>query len=51
MIKLPNLVAIKRYFEQDGGHKFNMAELKALSKEEKEELGALCAIELGVEIK
>ena len=51
------VIAIKRFFEQkdiitpDGGKKFGFDELKAIPKTDRDELGAFCAIELGVEIK
>jgi hypothetical protein len=43
--------AIRAYFEQDGGRKVTMEELKALGKENADELAGLCAIELGVTLK
>ena len=51
------VIAIKRFFERadiitpDGGKKFGFDELKAIPKTYRDELGALCAVELGVEIK
>lgn len=43
--------AIKTYFESEPhGRKVTMAEMKALSKEERTELGRLCAKALGVEL-
>ena len=42
--------AIKTFFESNGGRKIQMAELKALSQAEREELATLAAKELGVEI-
>lgn len=47
---ITNVKAVRDYFEADGGRKVNMAELKALSKEDRIELGALAAIELGTTI-
>ena len=57
---ISNIVAIKRYFEQaddiapQGGRKVEMAELieakGGLKKEDKAELGGLCAVELGIEL-
>lgn len=46
------IVAIKRFFEADPhGRKVEMAELKELSMEERDELGRLCADALGVEFE
>ena len=42
--------AIKTFFESKGGRKVEMAELKALSQAEREELATLAAVELGVVI-
>ena len=50
------ITAIKTYFEQDdkvspgGGRRVEMAELKALTSEERDELGELCAVALGIEL-
>lgn len=45
------LTAIKRYFEQEPhGRKVPMDELKSLSNEDRQELGAFAAKELGVEL-
>lgn len=44
------IVAIKRFFESDGGRKIEMKELQALSGEERQELGKLAAVELDVEL-
>ena len=41
-----NVKAIKFFFEQDGGRTVTMAEMKALSTEDRVELGALCRDEL-----
>ena len=55
--KVSAVIAIKQFFEQQdflspkGGRKFNLIELKAIPKTDRDELGALCAVELGVEIK
>ena len=55
--KISGVIAIKRFFEQkdiitpDGGKKFGFDELKAIPKTDRDELGVLCAVELGVEIK
>lgn len=49
--------ALKRFMEREdsisqaGGRKLTMDELKALTKAEREELGQLAAIELGIGIK
>lgn len=48
--KLNNIQAIKEYFAKDGGRPVTMQELKDLSKEDRAELGALAAKELGAEI-
>ena len=51
------VIAIKRFFERedtitpDGGKKFGLEELKAIPKTDRDELGTLCAVALGVEIK
>ena len=37
-----NVKAIKKFFESDGGRTVKMAEMKALSTEDRVELGALC---------
>jgi len=41
-----NAKAIKLFFEREGGAKVTMAEMKALSTEEREELGTLALAEL-----
>jgi hypothetical protein len=47
---MKNVTAIKTYFEQDPhGRKVTIEELKALKPAEREELGKLACIELGVE--
>lgn len=43
---LANVTAIKKFFELDGGRKVSMDEMKALSADERAELGKLCAEEL-----
>ena len=48
---LSRLGAIKRFFELDGGRKLIMEEVRALSDEEKTELGSLAAAELGVTLQ
>lgn len=47
---MTNIDAIKGFFEKDGGRTVSMAELKALSKEERTELAILCGAALGVEV-
>jgi hypothetical protein len=42
-IPTPNVKHIKMFFELNGGRKVEMAEMKALSTEERAELGQLCA--------
>lgn len=44
---MTNLAAMKKYFEMDGGRKLDIKEVKALSAEEREELGKLCCEALG----
>lgn len=45
---MKTVVALKTYFETDPhGRKLTMEELKALGKEERAELAALAAVELG----
>lgn len=47
---MKSIVAIKRFFEADPhGRKVDMAELKELSIDERDELGRLCCAALGVE--
>ena len=48
--KMNPVKAIKTYMEQDGGPKVSMDEFKALSSDERRELGQLCADALGVEL-
>lgn len=47
---MTNTQAIKQFFEQGGGRKVTLDELKKLSNDERAQLGALAAAELGVEI-
>lgn len=49
--ELTGIKAIKVYFEQNGGRRVPLAELKALSLEDRQELGRLAAVELGVTLK
>ena len=42
---ISNVTAIKKFFE-NGGRKVEMAEMKALTIEDREELGKLCIEEL-----
>lgn len=44
------LRAIKTFFEQDGGRKLGIEELKQLTTEDKAELAKLAAMELSVEL-
>ena len=50
MEKVGNIKAIKDFFQAGDGHKVEIRELKALSQEERLELAALAAAELGVEL-
>lgn len=43
--------AIIAYFEQDGGMKVTLTEIKTLTADDREELARLAAIELGVVIE
>ncbi len=47
---LNNVQAIRMYFAKDGGREVTLAEMKELTREDRAELGALAAKELGVEI-
>ena len=49
MTKMKPLAALRKFFE-DAEPKLEMAELKALSSDERTELGILAAKELGVEV-
>ena len=52
MEKTTNIGAIREFFgEGRHGRKVEMSEMKDLSQEERKELGALCAEELGREIE
>lgn len=45
--EMSNVAAIRKFFgEGTNGRKVEMAELKVLSQEEREELGVLCKAEL-----
>ena len=47
---MSNVAAIRKFFaEGEHGRKVEMSELKVLTAEEREELGKLAKIELGVE--
>jgi hypothetical protein len=48
MEQMSPVKAIKTFFEANGGREVKLAELKALSVEERLELGKLCVVELGV---
>ena len=50
MEQMTSVRAIRAFFEKDGGRRMALAELQALTLEERQELAALCAKELGVEI-
>ena len=43
---MSNAVAIKRYFELDGGKKVSISEVQQLTSEDKQELGELARVEL-----
>lgn len=43
---MSNVKAIKAFFEQDGGRKIDLRELKDLTSEDREELGELARQEL-----
>lgn len=45
-LPLANVTAIKKFFELDGGRKVGMDEMKALSTEDRAELGRLATVEL-----
>lgn len=49
--KVSKVIAIKRFFELDGGRKVGLDEFKQLTPEDREELGAPCAAALGLELK
>lgn len=46
METMSNVTAIKAFFEANNGRKVSMEEMKALSIEERQELGDLCRAEL-----
>lgn len=48
--QMTNMVAIRTYFEANGGRKVGMDELKALNTDERKELAVLAAKELDVEL-
>jgi len=50
MEQMTSVKAIRAYFEAEGGRKMTLKELRALSIEERQELAALYAKELGVEL-
>lgn len=41
-----DVVLIKEFFEKDGGRKVTLEEMKALTAEDRKELGSLARIEL-----
>jgi hypothetical protein len=55
--KMSKVKAIRDFFQREdeiapeGGRKVNLQELKELSDEDKDELGTLCAEQLGAEIE
>jgi len=51
MEEMGRIEVIKTFFEKDGGRKVQMAELKALSQDEREELASLAAKELGFPLR
>ena len=50
MEKISRIKAIREFFSSNGGRKVGMGELKVLTDDEKQELGELCAQELGKEL-
>ena len=46
--KVTPVGAIREFFQRDGGRAITTAEMQALSRDERVELGQLCAAELGV---
>jgi hypothetical protein len=50
-MEMSNTQAIKVYFEKDGGRTVTLQEMKELTRDDRQELGALAAKELGAEIK
>ena len=51
MDTISSVKAIKTFFEQDGGAKVSVSELKELDPSERKELGLMCAEALGKEIE
>ncbi len=49
--KIKGVIAIKEFFEKDGGRKISVSELKELSPEDRRELGKLSAEALGKELE
>lgn len=45
---MKNIECLKKFFEAESGKKIQLAELKALTQVEREELAALAAKEMGV---
>lgn len=45
-VGMSDVIAIKRFFEADGGRKVEMSEMKALTVEDRAELGPLARVEL-----
>ncbi len=50
VVRMSPVKAIRTFFEADGGRKVNMEELKTLPLEDRRELAALAAAQLGVEL-
>ena len=49
--KISKVIAIKRFFESNGGRKVGLEEFKQLTPEDRDELGPPAAKELGLELK
>lgn len=47
-IRMTSTIAIKTFFEKNGGRKVTLNELNALSSKERRDMGALAAAKLGV---
>lgn len=51
MEQMTRISAIRAFFEADGGRKVTMDEFKALSGDDRKELGEMAAEKLGVNLK
>ena len=51
MRKITPVVAIREFFQADGGRKITVNECKPLTREDRIELGVLCAAELGPDVE